>query len=299
MRRLPLLLALTQVVTAPQPCAASEAPALRVALHALTGEADLRRAALLRGALQRELEKLEGLVVADALSAEARSDRSNECADSASPSCLTRLAAALGADEVVRGNVAYLGDTAVLSLKRIRLRDVVVVQATTRRLAADNGVGLLLVLGEAVQDLFPERRAKAGEHLGVPIAVASRFAPSAVRPWLVWSGAAATALAAAGGGAFALSARSAEKDYQRFIAIAATTPVDGRTLIGLADRARTRTTYANLCWGATAVLGLGTALLGWFADWGADPDWLVVPSVASSVVPGRGTVLTIHATVRE
>jgi hypothetical protein len=246
----------------------------RVAVHKVTGEDDARRAMLLRHSLLAELGKLEGVDVHDALAPDAAPGGETTCPGE-ELSCLARLAQALGAEEVVLGNMAQMDHSRMLVLKRVRIADGEVVGATTKRVTGDDGEGLLLTLGKAVEELYPEHTVKAGLTRGVPEEVMSRWSPPPLRPIVVWTGVALTVAAAGTAAGFGIAKTRAEDDFNAYAKSSAQT--SGSHLRELEDKAHDRTSAANYALGATAVLAVGTAVAALFTDWRVDPDWLVVP----------------------
>ncbi len=265
----------------------SEQGLVRVALYRVEGEPSPRRARLLREGLLRELHKLDGIEASDALGRSSSATEEISCPQK-QRTCLARLAAALGADEVVKAAVATIGDSRVLTLQRVRLADAEVVQAATRRLKDDGGEGLMLVLGATVAELFPDHGLKGGTKRGVELALASRWSPPPIRPWLFWSGVVATGAAAATAVVFSVSAKQAQDDYNAYARGGnSRTAISGHDLVAKGQVAKRRATITNVAWIGTAALAVGTAVLGLFTDWGKDPDWTVVPGDGGTV--GLGT----------
>ena len=182
----------------------------------LAGTPDLndRQRLILRRALEEELQKRATIRVPSPPVAQASSEH---CLSSRDTPCLTRLAKLLGVDEVLQVNTTRLGETRVLTIKRIRIRDGEVLGADTRRMTGSEGEEYLLILDNALDDLFAQHELKSGKRGGVRDVMLRAWNPSPVRPWMFWSGVGLTAVALLGGALYGVGAESAEDEYRNLL----------------------------------------------------------------------------------
>jgi hypothetical protein len=101
--------------------------------------------------------------------------------------CLAELTEALGADVLVTGSVALVGEETVVAIRRLNQRTAKGITAT-RRVKARAGEEVIEVIGDVVAELFKDRRLRDGEQVGVDLTVVQRLNPPPLDPWVVWSG---------------------------------------------------------------------------------------------------------------
>jgi len=109
-------------------------------------------------------------------------------------SCLAEIADALGADVILSGSIATVGEERVVGLVRIEQATASVTERVQMRLAAADGEELLASVGPAVEKLFKDRELKEGLSRGVDESMALRLNPPPLPPWAFW-----TTLATGGG----------------------------------------------------------------------------------------------------
>jgi hypothetical protein len=97
-------------------------------------------------------------------------------------SCLAEIADALGADVVVLGSLARVGDTHVVSLKSVLQGEVAALGTYNRVVPAGDGEELLAEIGPAVAVLFPGTTLRAGQVRGVSPELARRLSPPPLAP---------------------------------------------------------------------------------------------------------------------
>lgn len=269
----------------PAPVGAKDTRVLVLALE--TPDTPERQADLLYRSLVRELSKLEGVRIVEPPKIRAGPTAGGECPERTT-SCLAALAKNLDADVVVTGNATALGDAKVLTLKRIRIQDATIQGAVTRQATGGSGEEYLLVLGEAVEELFVDYQMHSSAVRGVRPEVVARWSPDPLDPWMFYAGAGVTAAGLVTAVVFWSKAESAESDYKALAQKGLTEPVSGKELMELGDEAESRARMANVALGVTAALAIGTALTFTFVDWGSDEEItpLLVPMQHGGVAVG-------------
>lgn len=243
-----------------------------------------RQSAIFYGSLADELRKIDGVEIRSAHRA-AGSDAA-ACDENQTP-CLTRLADSLGADEILVARVTELGETVVLSFKRIRIVDAEVIGATTRPLISAGGEEILLVLGDLVAELYPEQPLADRQVRGVSTNVVARWNPPPVPEAFFWTGAGLTVATGVTGLAFGLLTRNAQNEYDRLVdSINTGGFVDGRRVVAAGDRTKSRARIANSLFVATGALALTTGVLAVVTDFGIDDAVLSVSPSAGGAMAG-------------
>ena len=242
---------------------------LSVFVHVAPTEGfDSRQRVVFTKGLVDELSKLQETNVSTEAPVTS-SDEEPACPEEQT-SCLTRLAESLGAEEIVMARAVDLDGAKVLTLKRVRIRDASIMGAVTRQMSGSQGEEFLLILGDAVAELFPDRPLVTGEIRGADPALVDRFNPPTVAKWQFYTVATATVVAAGTAVALGLAARSAEKDYNDYAAMGQTQVIEGSTLQRKGEAADDRALYSTVVWGITGALAIGTGLLFFSTDWDGD-----------------------------
>jgi hypothetical protein len=145
-------------------------------------------------------------------------------------SCLTEVADALGVDVLVVGAIGKAGEQTTFEMKRIDQRQAKVTGHVERRFAAGNGEEVLVSVGPAVAQLFPDVPLREGAVRGVAQEMALRLNPPPLPTWVfggevglagasfttaavlgvVWTGVAAQANTLKGEGKFDKFTRTAD-----------------------------------------------------------------------------------------
>jgi hypothetical protein len=192
------------------------------------------------------------------------------CADE--ESCLAELAGSLGADVLLVGTIADLGDATALSLKRIDQRSGTVVGQVNQRLKKARGEELLAAIGPAVAELFVDMPLRPGQTRGVAKDVALRLNPPPLPVAAFWTGVGITAggaLASATAGGLWASSHGA---WRAALEDARNVPTEGRTLKAQESNVVTTEIVMWSLLGTTTAAAIATAVLVPFVDWdGADP----------------------------
>jgi hypothetical protein len=193
---------------------------------------------------------------------------------------------------VVTGNATALGESKVLALKRIRIQDATMQGAVTRQATGGRGEEYLLLLGDAVAELFPDHRAHPSVVRGVPAEVVERWSPRPLAPGFFFAGVGVTTASLVASIVFWSMAKEAESEYQALAKKGVTEPIRGAELVALGDQAESRARMANIGLGVTAALAVTTALVYTFVDWGSDAE--IMPMLAP--LPRSGAAGGVAAT---
>ena len=187
------------------------------------------------------------------------------CEDS--ESCLAEIAGALGVDDLISGKLSRVGDSHVITVRRIDQNRAKVSKVYNKRLKAESGQEFLLAVGSAVEELYSDRPLREGAKRGVPKEVALRLNPPPLPPWVFYSAAGAAAGAGAVAGVFQLLANDAESDYNSFAKQGLNAPISGATLVEKEDRANGRVTNARVAIGLASGFAITAAVMYFFTDW--------------------------------
>ncbi len=292
---------------APEPAAAAPVPApaptpeppkvaaLRVAIldPVVAGEVAPRLLAAFAQSLTPEIRKLEGVSaigmseVRDMLAFE-RQKVLLGCGDD---SCLTEIGGALGVDEVVTVQIALLGESWAVTLKRMNTKKAKVLASETRQVARKDGEELLALIGPLVEATFPGRALKPGRARGVDREVARRLNPPPLSRWTFLATGGAALAALAGGSAFGLLSQDARTDFDRTVAAARTVPTDGATVRDLQARVQSRAQTANLLLGVGGALVLAAGIEALFTDWSDSRAALELPKLTALPLATGGLAL--------
>jgi hypothetical protein len=179
-------------------------------------------------------------------------------------SCLSEIAEALGADVVLAGSIARVGEQTFFTLRRLEQAQAQVSAQFTRTLVAQNGEEVLAVLGAAVESLFPERTLRTGQTRGVDPAVAARLSPPPLDPWAFWTAASVAGAAAA---TTAVAGATLAVRYAQFDALRTAPEARGRDVLDAqADTASAQTLF-GVASAASVLAGAGAAAVFFFVDW--------------------------------
>lgn len=232
---------------------------LRIALYDLDIGDDVpeRTARVFAESLAIELRKLRAVdvVTMDEIRTMLDVEAQRQLVGCDEQSCLAEIADALGADVILTGSVAKVGDERLLGLARIEQRAAAVTQRFQARLEQARGEELLAAVGPAVEQLFPERALKEGAVRGVDKAVALRLNPPPLPPWAFWTTSALSATALTAGGALLVLSLPPYGEAERLLELSTQRAVEASTV---------RRSYesANLLFVSGQVfLGVGAAAL--------------------------------------
>lgn len=194
--------------------------------------------------------------------------------------CLAELGGALGVDELVTGSLGAVGDTRLLTVRRLDMKRATMKAAATRRLKAGDGEEFFAALGDVFAELFPEYPLREGRKRGVSDAIVSRLHPPPLKPWVAYTTGAAAAAGLVAAGVFGVLVADAQADFDR---VNATLKIPPGTRFAdfeaSAERLSNRATYLNVALGAgLALAGLCAIEAGFLTDWNAPSP----PGVAGS-----------------
>jgi hypothetical protein len=196
-------------------------------------------------------------------------------------SCLVELAGALGVDELVTGTVGELGESHILTIKRMDLNTAETKKAISKTLKKGNGEEFLAVVGAVVKELFPEKQYKPGTTPGVTKEFAKRLNPPPLPIWVF-----ATTISAAGasgvvGLGFALTANSVYGDYTDLLKKSAQgVPVDGNLLKQKQNEINRDNQAANISFIVAGSLAAVAIVEAFFTDWKPEAVRPIVTPIA-------------------
>ncbi len=271
-------------VTAPAPAAEikaapsdeAAAPRVRPPLRIAVYELELQDVAVPVGivvsdSLLGEVRKLQGISaigmseIRDMLTHEATKQLAG-CSEGAE-SCMAELAGALGVDELVTGKLAKVGDSSVMTLRRIDHKRAAVTKVFDQRLKLANGSEYLAAVGPAVEQMFSDFRLKEGAVRGVAKDVALRLDPPPipVAATLAVGGVAAGAAIAAG--VFSVLFLFAQNAYDAKATEGTIQPIQGSELKALESTLVQRQWLANGFWIGSGSVALIATVMAFFTDW--------------------------------
>jgi hypothetical protein len=249
---------------------------MRIAVYELKASGVDERVALVTTAsLTAELRKLNGVTVIGMDEVRAMLDLEAEkqllgCPDD---SCLAEIAESLGADTLVVGSLAHIGEENVIGIKRIDQRAASVAGQVNQRLKPANGEEFLAAIGPAVEALFGDFSLKPGKTRGVPEELALRLNPPPLPTWSFY-----TALGVTGGAA--LVAGLATAVYQIDNGAYEKLRVPGELRNSEYEQAKGRAVSSEMlmwtAWGVTAALAVGAGVMAGFTDFAGSADDLTV-----------------------
>jgi hypothetical protein len=182
--------------------------------------------------------------------------------------CLAELGGALGVDELVTGSVAVLGDSRLLTVKRIDMKRATMKSAATRRLQAGNGEEFLAAMGGVFEELYPDYPLREGRKRGVSEAIVARLHPPPLKPWVTYATGALAAAALVTGGVFGVLAGDAQSEVDRLRELVRTEIVDGPVWNDAAERAQSRALRANVAYGVGLALSAACVVEAlFFTQW--------------------------------
>jgi hypothetical protein len=244
---------------------------VRVAVYELEASGvEPRIARIVTEAILAELRKLEGTSVVgmDEIRAMLDYEANRQLVGcEADASCLAEIAGALGADIVVIGSLARVGDESIFGVRRLDQKSAQVTAQATERLKPADGEEFLAAVGIIVEKAFPELPLRQGAERGAPAELALRMRPPPLQPWTFWMTAAtAGALGAGtvGAGVVNLLAFDSYSSQAR--------PPNGGVASGPALK-QTETLIGASAWAfwgglaATAVVGAAAGVEALFTDW--------------------------------
>jgi hypothetical protein len=253
------------------PAAPKQRAVRRVAVKAIefTGEEDARLATILTEALTNEVRKLQRTTVisTDEVQQMLEFEVEQQLAGCETDSCISEIVEALGADALIVGQIATIGDERVFGIKLIDQLHARTEAQVSKRLTIAGGEESLALIGPAVEELFPDVPLRPGQRRGVDPEVALRLNPPPLQPWVFWSGAAATSVAlAAGIGATVVNGLASQSAADRVSRATPSNPAGGADLAGDVDTVRGSFGVLVGAFGATAVLGAATGVAALFTD---------------------------------
>jgi curli biogenesis system outer membrane secretion channel CsgG len=267
---------------APEPApppAAVEAPkvevkrAIRIAVRPMeASEEDKRLARVVDDALVAEMRKLKGASVIglDEVKAMLDLEAQKQLTGCTEASCIAEIAAALGADVLIIGQIALVNGERVFGVKRIDQGTAQTVGDVNLRLVDEGGDECLASIGTTVQKLFPELPLREGETRGVSEAIALRLHPPPLAPPVPIAGMAVAGVAlTVAAGALVVNQVVYHSTTAELAAVKKGEAVDGGWL-------NQQNLYVGVSFGVTvasAAIGVGLGAASgaaaiWLTDWG-------------------------------
>jgi len=201
-----------------------------------------------------------------------------------SVSCLVELAGALGVDELITGNLGAIGDSHVITVKRMDLASAETKKSVSKNLKKGDGEEFLAVVGDVVKEMFADRKYKAGAVPGVTKEMAKRLTRPPLPRW-VFIATASVSVAAAGTGVFfALQSQSAYDDFKGMVdqSTQANQVVQGSELNKKKSQVENANTNANIAFISAGVLAAAAVAEFFFTDWHPEPDRPAVTPMATA-----------------
>jgi hypothetical protein len=184
-------------------------------------------------------------------------------------SCLSEIAEALGADVLITGSLARVGDNTFFVVKKIDQRTATVSGQFTRKLNPAGGEEFLAMVGPSVAELFADRALRSGQVRGVPRSIAARLVPPPLAPWMFWAGVSTSSLGAT---VTAASCLVLAERYVAFDTLRSGSSVRGGAVLEARSTAESWALTAAVAGGITGVAALATGVSFFFVDWGDELD---------------------------
>ena len=184
-------------------------------------------------------------------------------------SCLAEIAGAIGADVLILGQLARLGDQHIFTLRRVDQRRAQVVGTVNRTLAADNGEEFLAVIGPSVAELFPDRSLRMGATRGVSKEAALKLNPPPLRPWMVYAAGSVAGAALVGSAVSSLIVLALSGSYADELerGSQAGQLVDGAQLTSLRNSGTTAMWASGTLFASALAIGGAATGMAFFTDW--------------------------------
>jgi hypothetical protein len=260
-----------------------EAPArklLRVAVYEFEiADIDERVGAIVTDAVVDEMRKLKHTSVIGTREIRAMLDLEAEkqaigCDDD--QSCLAEIADALGADVLVIGSLAVVGEQTIFSMRRIDQRSAELAGTFTQRLTPADGEEFLAVVGPGVEKLFADVELKDGVTRGVSDEVLAVLNPPPLPPWsTVTTGSVALGLVVVGGLATAVNAFGfvLYDDVVKGATGSGAQPATLEELEGWATLTNASLFASIGLYGLGVAAGITAGVMAPFTDWAGASEW--------------------------
>lgn len=281
------------------PSAVPRAPSARwtrVVVNRLTTEGGVpdRVAHFTARALVQELRKLERIQVtsAEEIDELLSFEEQKRLAGCSEEVCLTEIANALGAEQIVTGTLVATANSHVLRLARIDVTRARTLGSVNRTLEKKDGEEFLSVLGAAVEELLPEAPLRPGMQRGVSQELARRLNPPPLPRWSALTVGSAAVAAAGAGGVMGLLMKESERQYNTLAGREGDIP--GAQLSELERLAKQRADWANRLFAGAGALAVTAGVMALFVDWSGGPEEGPRGSVGPvqvSVLPAQGGVM--------
>jgi hypothetical protein len=232
-----------------------------------------RALAAMNQSFSPELRKLEGVsgIAASELRDLLGLERQRQLLGcSEDTGCLTELAGAMDADELITVDLTLVGNTYAVSARRLDVKRSTVVGNQLQKVERRDGEELLALVGQLVAGLYPERGLKPGRTRGVEAALIRRLNPPPL-PMAVFT--VTSGVAAAAGVATlvtGLLVSDAQSEYRALSARSSNEPVAGADVLSSQRRLSSLALTTNVLLATFGGLALVSALEAFFTDWNGD-----------------------------
>jgi hypothetical protein len=258
---------------------------LRVAVYDLSGGAGIpqRTTVVVSEALLAEVRKLDGVTavgmkeIMEMLAFEQK----KQFVGCDSVSCLVELAGALGVDELLTGSLGALGESHVMTVKRLDLATAETKRSVSRNLKKGDGEEFLSATGQVVEELYPDVKPRAGVKRGVTKDAVARLTSPPLPRWVFFATTGAGIAALGLGGLFGYNASVYFDDYNNLMERARTVPTDAAEIASRKDKVDSATTVANVMFIAGGALLAAAGIEAIFTDWKPEPVRATVTPVLS------------------
>ncbi|MBI5528661.1 MAG: hypothetical protein HY897_20210 [Deltaproteobacteria bacterium] len=256
---------------APVPAAPRRQVVTRVAVYDMSSAGDIkpRTAVIVSEAVLAEIRKLDGVsaVGMKEIMEMLAFEQKKQFVGCDSVSCLVELAGALGVDELVTGNLGALGDSHVITIKRMDLASAETKKSVSKNLKKGDGEEFLAVVGDVTKEMFPDRKYKQGATPGVTKEIVRRLTRPPLPRWVFFTTAGLAAAAAGTGAFFSFQARDAHDDYLNLVELSKTQMVEGGELRGKQSKAEDANSTANISFIVAGALAAAAVAEIFFTDW--------------------------------
>ena len=268
----------------------------RVAVYDLVAAGDIkpRTAMIVSESILAEIRKIEGVsaVGMKEIMEMLAFEQKKQFVGCDSVSCLVELAGALGVDELITGNLGAIGDSHVITVKRMDLASAETRKSVSKNLKKGDGEEFLAVVGDVVKEMFSDRKYKPGATPGVTKEMAKRLTRPPLPRWVFFTTGGAAVVAAGVGAFFGLQAQSSFDDYKSLVDQSKTQVVDGAQLKKKQDAVNNANSNANISFIAAGVLAAAAVTEIFFTDWSPEPDRPAVTPMADLSTGTAGAMLT-------
>ncbi len=207
----------------------------------------------------------------------------------AEESCLSTVAGALGAQFLIMGSIGRVGESSVMSLKRLNMESGAVAGSVNKRLRGGSGEEFLEAVGPIIEELFEGFAIRPGLSRGVSAQLVGRWDPPPLKPWMTIATLSTAGAAAFLTGVFGIRRQIFQAEDLDLRNRSVTEAVSGAELTEAED-AFVANHWRTIGFGTAAlVVGAAGGVMYLFTDWQGDGN----QSTGLTVTPGpSGLILS-------